>query len=133
MDRILVKGGTPLFGEIAISGAKNACLALMPAALLTRQPLTLTNTPFLSDINTMRELLASLGCEVAGLQNNRIITIAADTVSNHVAKYDIVRKMRASILVLGPLLAREGKAIVSLPGGCAIGARPVDIHLKAFE
>lgn len=133
MDRILIEGEVPLFGEIPISGAKNACLALMPAALLTRQPLTLTNTPFLSDINTMRELLSSLGCEVAGLQNNRIITITAGSISNHIAKYDIVRKMRASILVLGPLLARENKAVVSLPGGCAIGARPVDIHLSALE
>ena len=133
MDRILVEGGVPLSGEIEISGAKNACLALMPAALLTRKPLTLTNAPFLSDINTMRELLGSLGCEVAGLQNNRIITIAADTITNHIAKYDIVRKMRASILVLGPLLAREHKAVVSLPGGCAIGARPVDIHLDALK
>ena len=133
MDRILVKGGFPLDGEISISGAKNACLALMPAALLTTEPLTLTNTPFLSDIATMKQLLASLGCEVAGLQNNRIITIAAGNISNHIAKYDIVRKMRASILVLGPLLAREHRAVVSLPGGCAIGARPVDIHLSALE
>ncbi|MDG2474204.1 MAG: UDP-N-acetylglucosamine 1-carboxyvinyltransferase [Paracoccaceae bacterium] len=133
MDRILVEGGLSLSGEIPISGAKNACLALMPAALLTQAPLTLTNAPFLSDINTMRELLASLGCEVASLQNNRIIAIAAESISNHVAEYDIVRKMRASILVLGPLLAREKKAVVSLPGGCAIGARPVDIHLNALE
>ncbi len=133
MDKILIEGGIALSGEIPISGAKNACLALMPAALLTRQPLTLTNTPFLSDINTMRELLASLGCEVAGLQNNRIIALAADKISSHIAKYDIVRKMRASILVLGPLLARERKAVVSLPGGCAIGARPVDIHLSALQ
>ena len=133
MDRIVVEGGRTLTGEISISGAKNACLALMPAALLTSQPLTLTNTPFLSDINTMKELLASLGCEVAGLQNNRIIAIAAGSITNHIANYDIVRKMRASILVLGPLLAREHKAVVSLPGGCAIGARPVDIHLSAFK
>lgn len=133
MDRILVEGGVPLSGEITISGAKNACLALMPAALLTQQPLILTNTPFLSDINTMRELLTSLGCEVAGLQNNRIIAITADKITKHLAEYEIVRKMRASILVLGPLLAREHKAIVSLPGGCAIGARPVDIHLNAFK
>ncbi len=104
MDRILVKGGSPLSGEISLSGAKNACLALMPAALLTSEPLTLTNTPFLSDITTMKELLASLGCEVAGLQNNRIIAIAAGSISNHIAQYDIVRKMRASILVLGPIV-----------------------------
>ena len=133
MDRIIVEGGSALSGEISISGAKNACLALMPAALLTRQPLTLTNAPFLSDINTMKELLASLGCEVASLQNNRTITMAAGNISNHIADYNIVRKMRASILVLGPLLAREHKAVVSLPGGCAIGARPVDIHLSALE
>ena len=133
MDRIIVEGGVHLSGEIPISGAKNACLALMPAALLTTQPLTLTNAPFLSDINTMRELLASLGCEVAGLQNNRVIAMVAGRITNHIAEYDIVRKMRASILVLGPLLARERKAVVSLPGGCAIGARPVDIHLKALE
>ena len=112
MDRILIEGGLKLSGEIPISGAKNACLALMPAALLTKAPLTLTNTPYLSDITTMRELLASLGCEVAGLQNNRIIAIAAENISNHRAEYNIVRKMRASILVLGPLLAREKKAVV---------------------
>ena len=133
MDRIIVGGEGPLAGEIPISGAKNACLALMPAALLTRQPLTLSNTPFLSDINTMKALLTSFGCEVAGTESNRIITITAGNISNHIADYDIVRKMRASILVLGPLLARENKAIVSLPGGCAIGARPVDIHLSALE
>ena len=133
MDRIIVEGGTPLAGEISISGAKNACLALMPAALLTRQPLKLTNAPFLSDISTMKELLLSLGCDIGGLDDNRTITIHAEKVCNHIADYNIVRKMRASILVLGPLLARERKAIVSLPGGCAIGARPVDIHLSALE
>jgi len=133
MDRIAVRGGTPLRGEIAISGAKNACLTLMPAALLTDEPLTLTNTPRLADIKTMSELLESLGCEVAPLQDRRILAIGTERISNHVAHYDIVRKMRASILVLGPMLAREGEAIVSLPGGCAIGARPVDLHLKAME
>ncbi len=133
MDKILVTGGSTLAGEIKISGAKNACLALMPAALLTDEPLTLTNAPRLSDINTMRELLASLGCEVTALQNDQIIIIAAGQIENSVAAYDIVRKMRASILVLGPLLARNHKAVVSLPGGCAIGARPVDIHLKGLE
>ena len=133
MDRILVKGGTPLEGEIVISGAKNACLALMPAALLTTEPLTLTNSPFLSDIVMMKKLLSSLGCEVADVQSRRIITITAGNISNCTAKYDIVRKMRASILVLGPLLAREGRAIVSLPGGCAIGARPVDLHLNSLK
>ena len=133
MDSIVVHGGKPLDGEIAISGAKNACLALMPAALLTDQPLTLTNVPRLSDIRTMSELLGSLGCEVAALQDGRVLAIGAEKISNHTAHYDIVRKMRASILVLGPMLAREGRANVSLPGGCAIGARPVDLHLRALE
>lgn len=133
MDSIMVTGGRPLEGEIPISGAKNACLTLMPAALLSSDPLTLTNTPRLSDIKTMAELLESLGCEVAALQDRRVLAIGAENITNHVAHYDIVRKMRASILVLGPLLAREGRAVVSLPGGCAIGARPVDLHLTALE
>ncbi|MEC9431422.1 MAG: UDP-N-acetylglucosamine 1-carboxyvinyltransferase [Pseudomonadota bacterium] len=133
MDRIAVTGGRPLSGEIAVSGAKNACLALMPAALLTDAPLTLTNAPRLADIRTMTELLASLGCEVAPLQGGKVLAIGAETIASHRADYDIVRKMRASILVLGPLLARHGHAEVSLPGGCAIGARPVDLHLMAFE
>ncbi len=132
MDKIIVTGGAPLHGEIAISGAKNACLTLMPAALLTDEPLTLTNAPRLADIATMTELLTSLGCEVAALQEGRVLAIGAENVSNHTAHYDIVRKMRASILVLGPMLARIGHAVVSLPGGCAIGARPVDLHLKGL-
>lgn len=133
MDRIIVRGGAPLSGRIAIGGAKNACLALMPAALLTEEPLTLTNAPRLADIRTMTELLASLGVEVAALQGGRVLALAGHGLSSHLAHYDIVRKMRASILVLGPLLAREGRAVVSLPGGCAIGARPVDLHLKGLE
>jgi UDP-N-acetylglucosamine 1-carboxyvinyltransferase len=133
MDRIVVRGGKRLSGTIPISGAKNACLTLMPAALLSAEPLTLTNAPRLSDIRTMSDLLRSLGCEVAALQQGRVLVIGAETIANHRADYDIVRKMRASILVLGPMLARDGEAIVSLPGGCAIGARPVDLHLKALE
>jgi UDP-N-acetylglucosamine 1-carboxyvinyltransferase len=133
MDRIAVTGGAPLHGEIAIGGAKNACLTLMPAALLSDEPLTLTNAPRLADIATMRALLESLGCEVAALQQGRALTIGAERIASRTAHYDIVRKMRASILVLGPLLAREGEAVVSLPGGCAIGARPVDLHLSGFE
>jgi UDP-N-acetylglucosamine 1-carboxyvinyltransferase len=133
MDSILVRGGRPLEGRIPISGAKNACLTLMPAALLTDEPLTLTNAPRLSDIRTMGALLASLGCEVASLQQGRVLVVGAETIASHRADYDIVRKMRASILVLGPLLAREGRAVVSLPGGCAIGARPVDLHLRGLE
>jgi UDP-N-acetylglucosamine 1-carboxyvinyltransferase len=133
MDRIVVSGGTALNGQIPISGAKNACLTLMPAALLSEEPLTLTNVPRLSDIRTMTELLESLGCEVASLQGGRVLAIGTAKITNHTAHYDIVRKMRASIGVLGPMLARDGEAVVSLPGGCAIGARPVDIHLSGFE
>lgn len=133
MDSILVRGGRRLQGRIPISGAKNACLALMPAALLTEEPLTLTNAPRLSDIRTMTALLESLGCEVAALQGGRVLAVGALEIANHRADYDIVRRMRASILVLGPMLARDGHAVVSLPGGCAIGARPVDLHLKGLE
>ena len=133
MDAIEVCGGKPLHGRIEVAGAKNACLALMPAALLTDQPLTLMNTPNLSDIATMTRLLQSLGAEAVTLQDGRVIALSANHITNRMADYDIVRKMRASILVLGPLLAREHSAVVSLPGGCAIGARPVDIHLAALE
>ncbi|MDT0681092.1 UDP-N-acetylglucosamine 1-carboxyvinyltransferase [Roseicyclus sp. F158] len=133
MDRIVVEGGVPLEGRIEISGAKNACLALMPAALLSEEPLTLTNAPLLSDIRTMTALLQSLGVEVSGLQGGHVLAMSGASVDNHTADYDIVRKMRASILVLGPMLARYGHATVSLPGGCAIGARPVDLHLRALE
>ncbi len=133
MDSILVTGNGPLNGVIPIAGAKNACLTLMPATLLSEEPLTLTNAPRLSDIRTMTQLLGSLGAEVASLQGGQVLAMSSHNISNHTADYDIVRKMRASILVLGPMLARDGHAIVSLPGGCAIGARPVDLHLKALE
>ncbi len=133
MDSILIRGGQRLAGTIPISGAKNACLTLMPAALLCDEPLTLTNAPRLSDIRTMTQLLESLGCEVAALQNGKVLVVGTQAITNHRADYDIVRKMRASILVLGPMLARDGHAVVSLPGGCAIGARPVDLHLAALE
>ena len=133
MDSIVVKGGGALKGEIPIAGAKNACLTLMPATLLSHEPLTLTNAPRLSDIRTMSTLLQSLGAEVTQLQGGQVLAMSSHDISNHRADYDIVRKMRASILVLGPLLARDGHAVVSLPGGCAIGARPVDLHLKALE
>ncbi len=133
MDSILVKGNGPLKGVIPIAGAKNACLTLMPATLLTDAPLTLTNAPRLSDIRTMTQLLQSLGAEVASLQGGQVLALSSHALTSHTADYDIVRKMRASILVLGPMLARDGHAIVSLPGGCAIGARPVDLHLKALE
>jgi UDP-N-acetylglucosamine 1-carboxyvinyltransferase len=133
MDSILVKGNGALHGTIPIAGAKNACLTLMPATLLSEEPLTLTNAPRLSDIRTMTQLLQSLGAEVASLQDGLVLAMSSHRITNHTADYDIVRKMRASILVLGPMLARDGHAIVSLPGGCAIGARPVDLHLKALE
>ncbi|WP_375689871.1 UDP-N-acetylglucosamine 1-carboxyvinyltransferase [Pseudooceanicola sp. LIPI14-2-Ac024] len=133
MDRIVVRGNGPLNGQIPIAGAKNACLTLMPATLLSEEPLTLTNAPRLSDIATMSALLRSLGTEITSMQDGKVLAMSSHGLDNHKADYDIVRKMRASILVLGPMLAREGHAIVSLPGGCAIGARPVDLHLKAME
>lgn len=133
MDQIIVTGNGPLNGRIPIAGAKNACLTLMPATLLSEEPLTLTNAPRLSDIRTMTLLLQSLGAEVQALQDGQVLAMSSHTLTSTRAEYDIVRKMRASILVLGPLLARFGHAEVSLPGGCAIGARPVDLHLKAFE
>ena len=133
MDSIVVTGGAELRGSIQIAGAKNACLALMPATLLTEEPLTLMNAPRLSDIATMTLLLRSLGAEVQSLQDGRVIAMSSLGPISTTAEYDIVRKMRASNLVLGPLLAREGHAVVSLPGGCAIGARPMDIHVTALE
>ncbi|AJE46136.1 UDP-N-acetylglucosamine 1-carboxyvinyltransferase [Celeribacter indicus] len=133
MDSILVRGNGPLRGDIEIAGAKNACLTLMPATLLSDEPLTLTNAPRLSDIKTMTALLASLGAEVTALQDGKVQAMSCHGEITPVADYDIVRKMRASNLVLGPLLARLGHAVVSLPGGCAIGARPMDLHTTALE
>ena len=133
MDSIVVKGGRELNGKIHIAGAKNAALALMPATLLSEEPLTLTNAPRLSDVKTMAELLRSLGSEINQLQDGKVQVMSTHGTINTTADYDIVRKMRASNLVLGPLLAREGRAIVSLPGGCAIGARPMDIHTDGLE
>ncbi|MEH6836180.1 UDP-N-acetylglucosamine 1-carboxyvinyltransferase [Falsihalocynthiibacter arcticus] len=133
MDSIVVKGNGPLKGQIPIAGAKNACLTLMPATLLSEEPLTLTNAPRLSDIKTMSALLESLGAEVSSLQDGKVLALSSHNIDNHVADYEIVRKMRASNLVLGPMLARLGHAIVSLPGGCAIGARPMDLHIAALE
>lgn len=132
MDSIVVKGNGALNGQIPIAGAKNACLTLMPATLLSDEPLTLTNAPRLSDIATMTQLLESLGAEVSSLDDGHVIVLSSHKADNPVAHYDIVRKMRASNLVLGPLLARHGQATVSLPGGCAIGARPMDIHTDAL-
>ena len=132
MDSIVVTGGRELSGVIPIAGAKNACLALMPATLLSEEPLTLTNAPRLSDIKTMTTLLQSLGAEVSVMQQGKVLVMSSHGVEETRADYDIVRKMRASNLVLGPLLARHHRAEVSLPGGCAIGARPMDIHIDAL-
>ena len=138
MDKLLIEGGTRLEGEAAISGAKNAALPLLCAALLTREPLTLTNVPNLNDVGTMLKLLEQMGVKVQrevaltgpeGLS----VTLDASGLDNPVAPYELVKTMRASILVLGPLVARCGEAKVSLPGGCAIGARPVDQHIKGLS
>ena len=126
-------GSGPLNGKIPIAGAKNACLALMPVTLLTDQPVTLTNAPILSDIKTAEALLSSLGTEVTFLNGGKVLVMSSHNLKSSHADYDIVRKMRASNLVLGPLLARTGEAVVSLPGGCAIGARPMDLHIGALE
>jgi UDP-N-acetylglucosamine 1-carboxyvinyltransferase len=133
MDSIVVTGNGPLKGEIPIAGAKNACLALMPATLLSEEPLILTNAPRLSDISTMTTLLQSLGADAAQLQDGKVLAMSSHDLISTRADYDIVRKMRASNLVLGPLLARHGHAEVSLPGGCAIGARPMDLHQDGLE
>jgi UDP-N-acetylglucosamine 1-carboxyvinyltransferase len=138
MDRIIIRGGKPLNGRIPISGAKNAALTLLPCALLTDEPLTLRNLPRLADVDSFGHLLNQLGVSttVEGAKADefgRVMTLRASNIGSTVAPYDIVRKMRASILVLGPLVARAGEATVSLPGGCAIGMRPVDLHLKALE
>ncbi|WP_171208889.1 MULTISPECIES: UDP-N-acetylglucosamine 1-carboxyvinyltransferase [unclassified Ruegeria] len=133
MDSILVTGNGPLNGQIPIAGAKNACLTLMPATLLSEEPLTLTNAPRLSDIKTMTLLLQSLGAEVSALQDGQVLAMSSHALTSHTADYEIVRKMRASNLVLGPMLARLGQAVVSLPGGCAIGARPMDLHIEGLE
>ena len=139
MDRIRIRGGRPLHGTIHVSGAKNAALPLMAACLLTDETVTLSNVPHLADITTMANLLAQHGAEINmdgrsanGGHAGRVLSLTARDVASTVAPYDLVRKMRASVLVLGPLLARCGQAKVSLPGGCAIGTRPVDLHLKAL-
>ncbi len=133
MDRIVITGGAPLNGNIPIYGAKNSALKLQAAALLSAEPVMLENMPDLADTRFMAQLLASLGVETTWIKEARMLRMHAAELSSTIAPYDQVRKMRASFNVLGPLLARAGHATVSLPGGCAIGARPVDLHLKAFE
>ena len=131
MDKLLIEGGARLSGEVAISGAKNAALPILCAALLTREPVTFLNVPQLNDIRTLLRLLADMGVTVEH-DGNRV-TLNAAELSNPVASYELVKTMRAAILVLGPLVARCGEAKVSLPGGCAIGARPVDQHIKGLQ
>ncbi|MBV7255734.1 UDP-N-acetylglucosamine 1-carboxyvinyltransferase [Pacificimonas sp. WHA3] len=138
MDKIIIRGGNRLSGRIQISGAKNAALTLIPAALLTEEPLTLRNLPRLADVDTFGHLVNQLGVstEIEGKRPEvfgRVMTLKAGRITSTEAPADINRKMRASILVLGPLLARMGHARVPLPGGCQIGARPIDLHLKAME
>ena len=132
MDKLLITGGRPLAGEVRVSGAKNAALPIMCAALLTDKPLVLDNVPWLMDVRTMAKLLALMGVEVGNQENGRL-QLQAARVANPEAGYELVKTMRASVLVLGPLLARCGRARVSLPGGCAIGARPVDQHVKGLQ
>src|SRR5208283_3406560 len=133
MDRIRIRGGRPLSGEIVIGGAKNAALPLMAAAMLTEARLVLSNVPRLADIQTMTALLAQHGLAIEPVGNDGRTLSLGGPIGSTEAPYDIVRKMRASVLVLGPLLARVGEARVSMPGGCAIGTRPVDLHLKGLE
>ena len=140
MDQIRIRGGKPLTGKIIVGGSKNAALPLMAASLLTDETLSLSNLPHLADISTMVHLLAELGVDVRmdgdapnGGHSGRALDLRAENIPGFIAPYDLVRKMRASILVLGPLVARFGEARVSLPGGCAIGTRPVDLHLNGLR
>lgn len=137
MDSIVIRGGKPLVGKVNISGAKNAALPIIAASILTDQTLTLSNIPRLTDIHTIQELLASLGAIISDItgpsKEESILSFNCSNINNLTADYNIVRKMRASIWVLAPLLARFGKARVSLPGGCTIGARLVDLHIKVLE
>ena len=132
MDKLLIQGGEPLFGEVAISGAKNAALPILCSSLLVGEPMRFTNVPHLNDISTMLRLIGQMGVEVT-MDGNDGLVLDGGGLNNPLAPYDMVKTMRASILVLGPLLARCGEAKVSLPGGCAIGARPVDQHIKGLQ
>jgi UDP-N-acetylglucosamine 1-carboxyvinyltransferase len=131
MDRLRIQGGLRLQGRVQVGGAKNAALKMLAAALLTRDELVLSNVPMLADITTMKRLLAGMGVKVA--RQGDTVTVCSEGLHSTEASYDLVKTMRASIVVLGPLLARAGSARVSLPGGCAIGARPVDQHLKGLQ
>ena len=141
MDRLVIEGGKKLSGRVIVAGAKNAALPLMAASLLTEEPVRITNIPHLSDITTMANLLVHLGAELSmeslkeheEFHSGRVLIFTAKEIKDPKAPYDIVRRMRASVIVLGPLLARFGEAEISLPGGCAIGARPINYHLMALE
>jgi len=139
MDKITISGGNKIDGEVYISGAKNAALPLMAASLLTDEEIKLSNVPFLSDITTMANLLVSIGTGLLVYESKakdfggRTLSLTTNEIKETKAPYNIVRKMRASVIVLGPLLARNGEAEISLPGGCAIGTRPIDLHLSGFE
>ncbi|GAB3476242.1 UDP-N-acetylglucosamine 1-carboxyvinyltransferase [Marinomonas epiphytica] len=132
MDKLLITGGAKLNGVVRASGAKNAALPILAATLLTKEPITIQNLPHLHDITTMLELLGSMGCGVV-VDEKMSVQLDVSTLNNSEAPYELVKTMRASILVLGPLVSHFGKAIVSLPGGCAIGSRPVDLHLRGLE
>ena len=132
MDKLVILGGAPVSGEVRISGAKNAALPILCASLLTEEPLKIENVPHLHDVTTMLNLLAQMGVKVS-LHEKMAVELASEQLRNPVAPYELVKTMRASILVLGPMLARAGEARVSLPGGCAIGMRPVDLHIKGLQ
>ena len=132
MEKLAIEGGVPLTGEVAISGAKNAALPILCAALLTAEPLTIGNVPHLRDVTTMLSLLGQMGVKTT-LDDKNGIALNAASLNKPEAPYDMVKTMRASVLVLGPLVARFGEAMVSLPGGCAIGTRPVNLHLAALK
>src|SRR5437899_6619498 len=132
MDKLRIKGGHRLQGEIRISGAKNSALPAMAASLLTTDEVVLENIPLVNDIFTTRRLLRELGVAVE-FEDDHVARLRAQKILSHEAPYDLVKTMRASVLVLGPLLARTGRARVSMPGGCAIGARPINLHIKGFE
>ena len=133
MDKFVIRGGNPLVGTVRVSGAKNSALPCMAAAILTEGEITLENIPQVRDIETERRLLTSMGAQIAAGDAPGSITISFRTLSDPVAKYEIVKTMRASSLVLGPLIARAGMARVAMPGGCAIGGRPIDLHIKGLE
>ncbi|MEO6181784.1 MAG: UDP-N-acetylglucosamine 1-carboxyvinyltransferase, partial [Verrucomicrobiota bacterium] len=130
MDSLLIKGGVPLHGDVTISGAKNAVLPIMAATLLTEEPCVIRRVPDLSDVKFMAQILQSLGAEVK--LDGDTLTVRAAKIKP-VGDYDLIRKMRGSVCIMGPLLGRLRKATVSLPGGCIIGARPIDLHLKGFQ